>query len=218
MSENNTTDRREAHTKALDDLLGGGLMGELAGIFERMEWAEDEIRQAQRRHPARADLIWHSFILLTPTHDLMSTEFVYRSHCAELLDRVAAGQDTRPGTAAEVCLSCSEASKVAPLTETAAGLYGRMWGVAFPGHADAWEDTREHYEALRSSQIDDLENEARRKLTRDDRRVTEVDCSGMHNGEPVACKAAGMLATPRPRAAATATVGTTGTLFEVVAA
>ncbi len=70
------------------------LQCQLGPIFEAMEWAEDEITQAQQRHPAKADLQWTTFKLLVPTHDLMRTEFVYRSHVRELLERVACGEDT----------------------------------------------------------------------------------------------------------------------------
>ncbi len=176
---------------AIDSLLddGGGLTRTLSSLFEQMEQAEDEIQRSARRHPDSADLLYHSFGLLTPNHELMGTEFVYRSHCTELLERVAAGQDTRPGTAAEVCIACSEASQVAPLTATAAGLYARMWGQAFPGHGDQWDTAAEHYEALNGSQIDDLEAWARRKLAQVDQRITEIDCGGKHHGEPANCTA-----------------------------
>jgi hypothetical protein len=160
----------------------------LAGLFEQMEWAEDEISKAQRRHPGSSDRIYHSFKLMTPTHELMGQEFVYRSHVRELLARVIAGQDTRPGTAAEVCLACCESSQLAPLTDTAAGLYGRMWKAAgFPG--DQWEDRQVHHEALSSSLIDDAEREMRRKL-RNDERVIDAECGGMHHGKEVACELA----------------------------
>lgn len=171
----------------LDEVLGGGLMGELAGIFERMEWAEEEVARARKRHPAASDRIWHSFSLLTPTHDLMSTEFVYRSHCRELLDRVAAGQDTRPGTAAEVCAACSESSLLAPLTETGAGLYARMWMQAFPQHRHVWGDQAPHYESLRGTLIDDAERDMRRKTAVADRKHGDIDCKGLHHGEEVTC-------------------------------
>lgn len=79
--------------------------------LEQIEWAESEIAAAIARHPAQGDLLHHGFGLLVPTHDLMATEFVSRSHYRELLDRLAAGQDTRPGTAAEVACACAEASQ-----------------------------------------------------------------------------------------------------------
>ena len=173
-------------TAKMDDLLGGNLGSMLAGIFERMEWAEDEITRHQRRYPKHSDKLYHSFKLLTPTHDLMSTEFVYRSHCRELLARVMAGEDTRPGTAAEVCCACCDSSQVGPLTDTGAGLYGRMWQAAgFPGQQ--FEAAQVHHEALSSSLIDDAEREMRRKL-RNDERVRDTECGGMHHGEEVACE------------------------------
>jgi hypothetical protein len=176
---------------AIDNLLGDG--GEftrvLSGLFEQIEQAENEIQRAIRRHPESADLLYHSFRLLTPGHELMRTEFVYRSHCAELLERVVAGQDTRPGTAAEICIACCEASQLAPLTSTAAGLYARMWGQAFPGHGQQWDTAAGHYEALSGPQIDDLEAWARRKLAIGDRRITKIDCGGRHHGQPVNCTA-----------------------------
>jgi hypothetical protein len=179
----------ETMTATLEGTLGG-LDALLCGLFEQMEHAEDEIQAARRRHPQAADLLYHSFSLLTPTHELMGQEFVYRAHCRELLARVAAGQDTRPGTAAEVAIACSEASQVAPLASTVAGLYARMWGHAFPGHGAQWDDTAGHYEALYGSQIDDLERESRRKLAKSDRRVKDVECGGRHHGEPVTCSLA----------------------------
>jgi hypothetical protein len=173
----------------MEGILGGGVFGMLAGLFEQMDWAEDEIGKAQKRDPAHADLIYHTFKIMTPSHELMGTEFVYRSHVREQIARAVAGQDTRPGTSAEICLACSEASQVAPLTETAAGLYARMWGRAFPGITDVWQQPREHYEALRGTLIDDLEAWSRRKLAQSD-RVIEFDCGGMHHGQAVNCHGA----------------------------
>jgi hypothetical protein len=171
-----------------DQLLETGVGDWLKVIFSQIDWAEDEIAKAAQRHPAHADRIHHSFDLLTPYHDLMRTEFVYRSHCAELLDRVAAGADTRPGTAAEVCTACHDASQVAPLTTSAFGLYARMWEQAFPAHP-AFTTQREHYEALRGPQISDLESEARRKLAQPGRHLGVITCPGTHHGQPVTCTA-----------------------------
>lgn len=155
---------------AVDALIGGGLLdsgilgGGLSGLFGCMEWAEEEIAKARARHPRHADRIYHSFLLLTPTHQLMRAEFVYRAHCRELLDRVAAGEDTRPGTAAEVCCAISAVSLASPLRSAAAGLYMRMWQAAgfpdFPEFAEAGY----HHEALEQSVIDDHEQVTRRRL------------------------------------------------------
>jgi hypothetical protein len=178
--------RQELAAK-MDELLGGdSIIGQLEGLFTQMEWAEDEIEKARKRHPGQADTIYHSFKLLTPTHELMGTEFVYRSHCRELLNRVAAGHDTRPGTAAEVCLMCCDTSALAPLNSAGAGLYGRMWTAAgFPG--DQFSARQLHHEALDASLIDGAEGEARRKLAVADRKTGDVDCGGMHHGEHVTC-------------------------------
>lgn len=81
---------------------------------DQWTWAEDEIVQVTRRHPHVADDLFHRFSLLQPTSHRMATQFVYRSHCRELLDRVANGNDTRPGTAAEVCLALLEVSLITP--------------------------------------------------------------------------------------------------------
>lgn len=161
---------------------------EVEEASERIGWAEDEIKQAIGRHPAEADTLFHSFPLLKPTHERMSTEFVYRGHCRELLERVATGSDTRPATAAEVCFALSEASMVGPLTPQAAGLYFRMWAQAFPDKLPEIDQSRSHYEALYGSAIDDLERLARRKLTVKARKLGDIECSGQHHGETVQCK------------------------------
>ena len=139
---------------------------QLGPIFAQMEWAEDEIEQAQYRHPDQAALLWTTFRLMVPTQDLMRTEFVYRSHCRELLERVARAQDTRPGTAAEVTIACCHTSQLAPLNSTGSGLYMRMWAKAFPDRP-AFEDVAErleHYEALKGDAMDDQEATMRQKL------------------------------------------------------
>ena len=91
---------------------------------------------------------------------------MYRSHCRELLDRVAHGADTRPGTAAECCAALSEASLRAPLHSSAVGLYARMWRLAgLP--PTALTEVSGHYEALDGALIDDHEAWLRRRLRQD---------------------------------------------------
>jgi len=136
---------------------------QLGPIFQQMECAEDEIEQAQRRHPQLADLLWTTFRLMLPTQDLMRTEFVYRSHCRELLERVARGEDTRPGTSAELAIACCH---LAPLSTAGAGLYMRMWTKAFadqPPFPGA-DERLDHYEAIEGSVMDEHEAAMRRKL------------------------------------------------------
>lgn len=177
---------------AASKLLGedaGGIFEVMAGAFERMEWGEQEIAAAQARHPQHADRIWHSFCLLVPNAGLerMSYERVYRAHCREILDRVAAGEDTRPGTAAEVCCVMLNSSLLAPLTSAATGLYMRMYQAADLPQFDELAESSRHHEALEKSLIDDHERFTRRKLAMDDRRLGDIDCHGRHHGEEVDC-------------------------------
>jgi len=143
-----------------------------------------------QRHPDQADTLFHCFLLLKPTSDHMDMEFIYRSHCRELLDRVAAGEDTRPGTAAEACCACSDSSTLGPLTSPAAGLYMRLWAKAFPDRP-MFTDRHEHHEALEGSRIDDLEKGLRGKLAVKSRRLATIECDGRHHSKPVRCRYAG---------------------------
>ncbi|WP_370973617.1 hypothetical protein [Amycolatopsis sp. cg9] len=177
---------------AAERLLGEdakGIFAVMAGAFERMEWAEEEIAAAQARHPQQADRIWHSFSLLQPNPGLerMASEMIYRSHCREILDRVAAGEDTRPGTAAEGCCALRNTSLVAPLTSAGAGLYLRLWNTAGLPDIDDFAEARTHYEALKKRAMDEHEQFLRSKLAMPDRRLGAIDCDGRHHGNEVDC-------------------------------
>ncbi len=176
------------------DALSGQLLEDtaatLATAFGQMGWAEEQIDAAKDHHPDASDLLFHGFTLLQPTHRLMDTEFVYRGHCRELLDRLVHGEDTRPGTAAEICCLCCESSLHAVLTSSATGLYFRMWSTAFPDRLVAGDELP-HYEALYGDRIEDLETTARHKLTVPDRMLDKVDCPGRHHGEPATCRFTG---------------------------
>lgn len=179
-------DRVSATPADLVALIGDGL----GGVVERMEWAEEEIENARVRHPQAADQLYHAFQLLQPNSALdraMSTEFVYRSHCRELLDRVAAGADTQPGTAAEVCSALCAVSLASPLRSSAAGLYMRMWQTAGFPEIPGVTEIDGHHEALEGSAIDEDEQFARRKLAMANRRLGDIVCSGHHRGEQVDC-------------------------------
>jgi len=173
----------------------------LAAAFNMIEWAEDEIAQATRRHPAHADTLYHAFELISPRAigPGMSTEFVYRAHARELLERLAAGPDTRPATAVEVCLACAEASQRAPLHGPGAGLYFRAWLHAFPDHpVTAGHAAQQvHYEHLYGPRIDELEQMLRRKLADPARQLAGVECGGRHHGTSVACRYANLTASGR---------------------
>jgi hypothetical protein len=160
-----------------------------------VEQAEDEIDLAIARYPEQADLLYHAFVLLYPRElgRALNTEFVYRSHVRELLERVAAGTDTRPATAAELCVILAGLSHRAPLHAAATGLYFRIWLQAFPQHSFSAELAAQqgHYEHLHARQIDALEQDLRRPAADPRRRHGQIDCPGRHHGLPVACRFAG---------------------------
>ncbi|WP_225257891.1 hypothetical protein [Jidongwangia harbinensis] len=157
-----------------------------------MEWAEAEIAAAARHHPGQTDVLYHAFSVLTPRHvgPGTGTEFVYRGHVRELLDRVAAGADLRPATAAEICLALSKVSQLAPMHGAGAGLYFRMWLAAFPGHPVTAEmaDNQSHYEHLHGPQIDELEETMRHKVADQHRQLGDIECQGRHHGKDVSCR------------------------------
>ena len=157
-----------------------------------VDWAEAEIAGAARRHPAHADVLYHAFPLLVP-RDLgagMGTEFVYRAHATELLRRLVNQDDTRPATAAEICVGCAEVSLRIPMHGPAAGLYLRMWQQAF-AHLTVTGDGTERsagYEQLYGAQIDELEQLMRHALADPNRHLGDVDCDGRHHGRLAACR------------------------------
>jgi hypothetical protein len=147
----------------LDDLIRE--VRETPGL-RQLAWAEEEIAAAQDRHGEEGHgPIWSAFRLLMPTHDRMSLEAVYRAHCRELLDRVAAGADTRPPTAAEMIPALAAASQVAPLNPGAATLYFRLDAKVFPRLFDEQGviDVAA-YEKVHGREADDYEAWLREKL------------------------------------------------------
>jgi hypothetical protein len=184
------------------ETLVSAVTADLAGPFAMTDWAEDEIALAMGRHPDQVDALHHAFPLIRPRAigAGMDCEFVYRSHAAELLERVASGVDTRPATAAELCLFCARASLLAPMHGAAAGLYFRMWQAAFPHRAVTPDDAGRQvaYEKLHGPQIDDLETLLRQKIADPRRRLTGVECSGVHHGRRVGCRYAAPASSANP--------------------
>lgn len=181
-----------ANTDAGAGALLASVVDELADAFAVIGWAEDEIVRAISRHREHADTLYHSFGLIRP-RDIgpgMGAQFVYRSHAAELLERVAAGADIRPATAAELCLFCCEVSHRTPLHGPAAGVYFRLWLRAFPDKpiTPGQAGDQVHYEKLYGTRIDDLERTLRQKAADPDRQLRDIDCPGRHHGTRVACR------------------------------
>lgn len=99
----------------------------VAGVFECMRVAELAILEAKRRQPDRACELDAAFILLRPTEPIRGkAPEVYRSHVVELLERVVAGDDTRPGTKAEALCALLGAATRAPLNAAGCLLADRL--------------------------------------------------------------------------------------------
>lgn len=158
-------------------------------------WTEAEIRLAAGRHPGAENELFHANWIVIPAifSPAWGTEFVYRGHVRELLERVAAGLDTRPGTAAECCIAMAEVARAVPLHGAAAGFYLRMWSRAFHGHALFDPSLAAHYEAAHRPGMDRHERYVRRRLAVPGRRLdpARTGCDGEHWGRAVTCKYAG---------------------------
>lgn len=133
-----------------------------------MDIAEDEIAAGKLRYPLQADLINDSFRYLVPT-ECVHTDTLFRAHAREIVDRVAKGDDVRPGTTAEVIGAISKLTVVAPPSRELTLLYMKLFSQLFPHHAhQVLEETGpiepDGYERQR---MDELEAELRRKLTTD---------------------------------------------------
>jgi hypothetical protein len=156
-----------------------------------IEWTDDEIKLAVGRHAAAENDLVHSFLFLVPSilTPAWDTEFIYRGHVRELLERVAARLDTRPGTAAERCIAMAEAAKAIPLHGAAAGLYFRMASYAFPGHALFDPSLTAHYEKAHRQGMDRYERFLRGRLAVPGRRLNaaRIECDGEHWGQAVTC-------------------------------
>lgn len=157
----------------------------MEGAGEAFSWAaiaDAEVRLAQARHPGQADLVFHTWPLLGRPYWMPPIPFVYAGYIRELLDRAAAGRDTRPGTAAEVALACSLVIDLKSAV-VLGGLSHRMWLRAFPDHlAYEGQDKRAAwYEQEAGCEIDAYEAELRRRLTQPRRRLPgEIICDGWH--------------------------------------
>ncbi len=151
-----------------DLLRSVGCSGPVLYALEAMGVAESVMVRAKA--PAEA------FKLLVPLGFVAYSLKLYRAHCEELVARVKAGQDTRPGTEAEVIMVLSKASLARPPGRTEAALYERLFRKVFPGkvthggqpQAPDEPIAREEYPGV----CDELLATLRRKAARPDRRLT----------------------------------------------
>lgn len=171
------------------DLVAENVLAKLSAYMDGFAWVEDEIDQACRRHPQHADRLWHLGLpLFTPTHQRMDYDLVYRSHCRELLERVVAGEDTRPGTAAELACSMRDVSVATPLESSGVALYMRVWRLAGLPEFDELTEASRHYEDLNEERVAGYERTARELLAVAERQPpVDIECDGYHLGIKVNC-------------------------------
>lgn len=119
----------------LDEVLGSAA-ATIRSTFRAMEIAEEEIAAAKERYPLAATAIHEAFAILCPNELLRQASVrLYRAHCTELLDRVAAnpqGPDLSEPTAAELCAAMSKLSLATPLSHDYVVAYGEVFRRAFP--------------------------------------------------------------------------------------
>jgi len=110
---------------ALDDVMAA--LTRVGDQMQRIILAEGEIRAAQQRHPEAANRINRAFMLCAKgSVALRAPERAFLLHVRELLDRVAAREDTRPATDGELIAVFSMASQVCPLQLDAASAYVKL--------------------------------------------------------------------------------------------
>lgn len=127
-------DRQDvAEPDSLSELMPPSLARTVRTTFERVDIAEEEIQAAKLRFPARASEIHSAFACLCPTDPIRDlSDDVFHFHCRELLERVAKGQDLRPGTTAELLGLLSNASQMVPPTRVSALLYQELFSRLYP--------------------------------------------------------------------------------------
>ncbi len=114
-------------TQAIQTLFGAA--GSVVNsTFRRMDIAEQEIAAAQKHTPRCKVLINGVFQLACPSMVLHNkSDDLYRHHVRELIDRVIAGDDTRPGTRAEVLASMVDTSLDSPLNRAGQAVYEHLF-------------------------------------------------------------------------------------------
>lgn len=136
-----------------------------------LDIAEKAIHEAKERYPLATNVLDRSFMLLKPPEVLFNTlETTYPVHCAELLDRVATGEDTRPATDAECVAVFHSLSLNSPLKHHAVCIYRDLFVKLFPEAVErVWGKDPERFgqtDVLGEELLADI----RRKLTVPERR------------------------------------------------
>ena len=99
----------------LDQLIDPGFSSVITRAFHQMDLAEQAIDAAKARHPRQTDAVHQAFRILQPTAPLANKgDELILAHCAELLDRVAAGLELSPPTKAEMLAFLVDLTLITP--------------------------------------------------------------------------------------------------------
>jgi hypothetical protein len=165
------------NTEALLDLMPAEFADDFRSTFAQMGIAEEEIDRIQRNYPRRSEYLNKvGFLLCMPSPVLrLASEWTFRAHCREILERMAIDQDTRPPSSAELAIAFSETSLKAPLNPTGASLYARHFLraaelVAQPLKPDLVATLRKMDHRLDPALSKPLEHDACRSLLQKDRK------------------------------------------------
>ena len=108
------------------------LGNDIASIFDRMEMAEQVIKEMKREFPAKTKNIHDSFKYLAPTvYFHGKSHKLYRSHCREIILRIINNSDISFGTNAEIAGLLCDLSQSAPLNHDYAYVYQIMFKKIF---------------------------------------------------------------------------------------
>lgn len=153
--------------KLMDEALGVGVMSTINGAFACMEIAEEEIKASG----CDKDEGSAAFGVLCPSEPLRGkSPDVYRAHCKEMIARVTADNDTRPGTNAEVLCSLLATSLLAPLNESGMALADHLFANCFPDYHDELPSPMERAlrrESYKGQIAEDLVDARKRCAVRD---------------------------------------------------
>jgi hypothetical protein len=157
---------------------------DVTNIFRLMSLAEEEIAAAIERDPLNELEINDAFCLMCPRMVLFGgrTPELYRHHIRELIARHVAGEDTRPGTKAEVLATLSHTSLISNLIPAAHVLMEQLIDEILPevhseGYAWSKENSgwhaQEEYPGSVEATLADLRRECfDDQRTRDQKRRT----------------------------------------------
>lgn len=156
------------------------------GVFGLMEIAEKEIEAGERRHPKSALDIHQAFLALQP----YSTDFghrhpsLYRNHCREIIDRIAAGESLEPPTNAEMFSATMWVFTGFPVTEVGGAIAVELGLRAMPEAVEGAYSDGILPRELWPGQVDIVLEEMRRKPgAQNEQRQADFDNRSLAYGE-----------------------------------